>query len=199
MRTARSLLNACAHFKKPHRGNQPFLSSNHPYLIMHLQQAIQGVFGQLTHSLDQLTTAQYVQPAELLSRSSIGQHVRHIIELFTCLDEGYASGTVNYEKRRRDRRIETDKAFAVALLGRVAAGLYKENKQLLLEAAWNEEADELLTLDTNYYREIAYNLEHTIHHMALIKVGIGEVSGMETPGTFGVASSTLKYKKACAQ
>jgi hypothetical protein len=166
---------------------------------MHLQQTIRGVFGQLTNSLDQLTTAQYVQPAELLSRSSIGQHVRHIIELFTCLEEGYTSGTVNYEKRKRDRRIETEKAFAAALLGRIAAGLCKENKQLLLEAAWSGEADELFTLDTNYYREIAYNLEHTIHHMALIKVGIGEVSGMETPETFGVAPSTLKYKKACAQ
>lgn len=166
---------------------------------MHLQQAIRGVFGQLTNSLDQLTTAQYVQPAELLSRSSIGQHVRHIIGLFTCLEAGYTSGTVNYEKRKRDRRIETDKAFATVLLGRIAAGLLKENKQLLLEAAWSAEADELLTLDTNYYREIAYNLEHTIHHMALIKVGIGEVSGMETPEAFGVASSTLKYKKACAQ
>ena len=166
---------------------------------MHLQQTIGGIFGQLTNSLDQLTTAQYAQPARLLSHSSIGQHVRHIIELFTCLEDGYTSGTVNYEKRKRDRRIETEKAFAVALLGRIATGRSKENKRLLLEAAWSEDADELLILDTNYYREIAYNLEHTIHHMALIKVGIGEVSGMETPEAFGVAPSTLKYKKTCAQ
>jgi hypothetical protein len=166
---------------------------------MHLQQAIRGVFGQLTHSLDLLTPAQYAHPGKLLSRSSIGQHVRHIIELFVCLEEGYAGGTVNYEKRRRDHRIETDKELAVSLLGNIAAGLNKANRQLRLEATYSDEQGELLQFDTNYYREIAYNLEHTIHHMALIKVGIGEISDMAVPETFGVAASTLKHKKACAQ
>ncbi len=166
---------------------------------MHLQQAIQNVFDQLRYSLDQLTPAQYVHPGKLLSQASIGQHVRHIIELFTCLEDGYASGTVNYEKRKRDRRIETDKEFALQLLDGITAGLARENKNLLLEAAYGEDATGWLQFDTNYYREIAYNLEHTIHHMALIKVGIGEVSAMELPEAFGVAPSTLKYKKACAQ
>jgi hypothetical protein len=166
---------------------------------MDLQQAIRNVFGQLTNTLQQLTPAQYAHPGKLLSHSSIGQHVRHIIELFTCLEEGYACGTVNYEKRRRDRRIETEKDLATGMLEMIAAGLAKENKRLLMEATYSEDCPELLQFETNYYREIAYNLEHTIHHMALIKVGIGEVSGMEMPETFGVASSTLKYKKTCAQ
>lgn len=176
-----------------------YLTTCNLYLIMHLQQAIRGVFGQLAHSLHLLTPAQYAHPGKLLSHSSIGQHVRHIIELFICLEEGYASGTVNYEKRRRDRRIEADKELAVSLLEKIAAGLGKENKPLRLEAAYSDEQEELLQLDTNYYREIAYNLEHTIHHMALIKVGIGEIGGMAVPETYGVAASTIKYKKACAQ
>ena len=166
---------------------------------MHLQQAIRAVFGQLTNSLDQLTPAQYAHPGELLSRSSVGQHVRHIIELFVCLEEGYSGGTVNYEKRKRDRRIETDKELAVSLLGKIVAGLDKENRPLFLEATYSDEQEDVLQFDTNYYREIAYNLEHTIHHMALIKVGIGEVSDMAVPETFGVAASTLKHKKVCAQ
>jgi len=166
---------------------------------MHLQQAIQGVFGQLAGTLEQLTPAQYAYTGKLLSQSSIGQHVRHIIELFVCLEEGYTSGTVNYEKRKRDRRIETDKDLAMGLLNKITAGLNKENRPLQMEAAYSDEQELLLQFDTNYYREIAYNLEHTIHHMALIKVGIGEISNMAVPETFGVASSTLKYKKICAQ
>jgi len=166
---------------------------------MHLQQAIRGVFGQLTGTLLQLSHAQYVHPGKLLSHSSIGQHVRHIIELYTCLEDGYLSGMVNYEKRKRDRQIETDPSLAVDLLERIANGLAKENKDLLLEAAWGGEPDQLLRLDTNYYREIAYNLEHTIHHMALIKVGIREVSTIEIPEGFGVASSTIKFRNECAQ
>jgi hypothetical protein len=166
---------------------------------MHLQQAIRSVFGQLAHSLEQLTPAQYAHQGKLLSQSSIGQHVRHIIELFTCLEDGYTSGTVNYEKRKRDRRIETEKALAVAMLETIAAGLDKQNRLLRLEAVYNDAHSEPLQFDTNYYREIAYNLEHAIHHMALIKVGIGEVSGMTVPDSFGVAPSTLQYKKVCAQ
>ena len=166
---------------------------------MHLQQAIRAIFGQLTNLLDQLTPAQYIHPGKLLSQSSIGQHVRHVIELFTCLEDGYASGTVNYEKRKRDRRIETEKALAVAMLETIVAGLDKENRFLRLEATYNDAHDEPLQFDTNYYREIAYNLEHAIHHMALIKVGIGEVSNMAMPDTFGVAPSTLKHKKVCVQ
>jgi hypothetical protein len=53
-------------------------------------------------------------------------------------------------------------------------------------------------MPTNYYREMAYNLEHTIHHMALIRTGINDVSRISVPENFGVAISTMKYRKQCA-
>jgi len=58
---------------------------------------------------------------------------------------------------------------------------------------------EIASIPSNYYRELAYNLEHTIHHMALIRVGVNEVSSIELPVEFGVAYSTVKYRKQCAQ
>jgi hypothetical protein len=70
-----------------------------------LQNAIQNVFVQLTTTLDQLNRQQYSQPCLTLFNATIGQHVRHIIELFQCLENGYASGSVNYEKRKRDTAI----------------------------------------------------------------------------------------------
>jgi hypothetical protein len=85
------------------------------------------------------------------------------------------------------------------LLKQVYNGLNKENKELVLEAEYTDDAEAPLQFTTNYRREIAYNLEHTIHHMALIKVGIREVSDLEIPEGFGVASSTIKYLKKCAQ
>jgi hypothetical protein len=166
---------------------------------MQLQQAVNNVFVQLSATLDQLSQEQYVQPSKTLFNATIGQHVRHIIELFQCLENGYGSGLVNYEKRKRDLRIETDKAFASGLLVEVHQGLERSNKELKLEACYDEHDTEPLTLDTNFYREVAYNLEHTIHHMALIRVGITEVSDIELPEEFGVASSTIKYRQQCAQ
>ncbi|MEP6747570.1 MAG: DinB family protein [Bacteroidota bacterium] len=166
---------------------------------MRLQQPIQNVFIQLTASLNLLDNDQYMYAGKTLSNATIGQHVRHIIEMFICLEDGYAGGVINYENRKRDSKIETDKDFAVSLLKQIYGGLHTENKQLILEAAYDESTNELLQFDTNYYREIAYNLEHTIHHMALIKVGIREVSDIEIPDEFGVASSTIKFRAVCAQ
>ncbi|MEO6316126.1 MAG: hypothetical protein ABIU63_12255 [Chitinophagaceae bacterium] len=166
---------------------------------MQLQKAIQNVFVQLTASLQLLNDSQYVYASKILSNATIGQHVRHIIEMFTCLEAGYETAVVNYENRERDIRIETEKEIAIVLLKTIYEQLGKENKPLVLRGAYNDDSSTLIDLDTNYYREIAYNLEHTIHHMALIKVGIREVADIEIPAGFGVASSTIKFRNECAQ
>ena len=166
---------------------------------MQLQQAVSNVFVQLSATLDRLTQDQYVQPCQSLLNATIGQHVRHIIELFQCLENGYDDGLVNYEKRKRDAIIESDKEFANNLLHEVHRGLERPNKVLNLEACYEEDSRNPIIIATNFYREIAYNLEHTIHHMALIRVGINEVAEINLPAEFGVASSTIKYRKECAQ
>jgi hypothetical protein len=166
---------------------------------MRLQPSIQNVFVQLTATLNLLNDRQYVYASKILSNATIGQHVRHIIEMFICLEEGYVCGVINYENRKRDIKIETEKDFAVDLMKKIYEGLNKENKSLIMEASYDEDAGQLLRFDTNYYREIAYNLEHAIHHMALIKVGIREVSDIQIPEGFGVASSTIKFRSQCAQ
>lgn len=166
---------------------------------MQLQNAIQNVFAQLSETIKQLTDEQYNRSSQTLSNATIGQHTRHIIEMFLCLENGYESGVVNYEKRKRDVKIETEKDFALQLLLDIYKGLGKPDKDLVLEATYNEDSDELIEFRTNYRREIAYNLEHTIHHMALIKVGILESTEIVLPDGFGVASSTIKHKKECVQ
>lgn len=166
---------------------------------MQLQQAVNNVFVQLAATLQQLSAYEYAQPCKTLYSNTIGQHVRHIIELFQCLENGYDEGKVNYEKRKRNALIESDKKIAEKLLNEIHAVLNKPNKELVLEACYDDISDEQITIATNYYREIAYNLEHTIHHMALIRTGIQEVSHIAVPEDFGVASSTLKHRKQCAQ
>jgi len=166
---------------------------------MQLQQAVNNVFVQLAETIRQLSPSQYVQPCSNLVNNTIGQHVRHIIELFQCLENGYSESTINYEKRKRDAAIENDKELALELLQKIYSGLGKPDKELVLQACYDDHSTEPISIPTNYYREIAYNLEHTIHHMALIRVGINEVSDIEIPDDFGVASSTVKHRKQCAQ
>ena len=165
---------------------------------MQFKEAIVNVFHQLDESLRNLSEAQYRQPVKILFDATIGQHVRHIIELYICLYNGYETGVVNYDKRKRDIRIETDKDLAIELMEMITSNLDKFNKDLLLEASY-ENHSAAVPVATNYYREIIYNLEHTVHHMALVRVGIYEVSTIAIPDDFGVATSTLKYRKECAR
>ncbi|HEX6846141.1 MAG TPA: hypothetical protein VF144_04140 [Chitinophagaceae bacterium] len=166
---------------------------------MLLTQPIQHVFVQLSETLKQLNNEEYARPSKILMNATIGQHVRHIIELFQCLEKGYETGRVNYEKRKRDYQIETDRQLAADLLRDIYKKLGKPNKEMLLEAEDYCDETQVVSIPSNYYRELAYNLEHTIHHMALIRVGVNEVSSLELPNEFGVAYSTIKYRQQCVQ
>lgn len=165
---------------------------------MQIQQAINNIFNQLSTTLELLSKEEYTIPCKRLFGATIGQHVRHIIELFQCLENGYEKNIVNYENRKRDQIIETDKAFACSLLPSIYTNLQKPNKDLLLQTSYDL-STETISISTNFFREIAYNLEHTIHHMALIRVGINEVSNIEIPNEFGVATATIKYRQQCVQ
>ncbi len=166
---------------------------------LEMQKRVHTVFLQLSDSLNLLDDSQYSHACESLSGNSIGQHVRHIIEMFQCLEAGYQNGEVDYESRQRDRRIETDKSFATDLLQQILQQISKENKNLLLLTYYDERQITPEKIGSNYFREIAYNLEHTIHHMALIKVGLREIGNIPVDESYGVASSTIKYRKQCAQ
>lgn len=164
-----------------------------------LYDAVQKAFEQIKEVLLQLTNEQYSQQCNQLFNATIGQHTRHIIELFYELDKGYFTGFVNYENRKRDPRIEQDKNFALDCFTKILTDLNKENKTLQLHSDYSLTNNAQIILETNYLREIAYNLEHTIHHMALIRVGVKEVSLLDIHSGFGVAATTIKYQAKCAQ
>lgn len=162
---------------------------------MQLKQSIENTLLELEAVLLQMDGKVYTTPATQLFGATIGQHVRHIIELFQCLEAGYETGEVNYDKRKRNLRIETDVLFAIQLMHEITDGIKACNKDLTLYAGVDAEG----AIHTNYMRELYYNLEHTIHHMALIRIGIGELSTLQIPANFGLAPSTIQYRKTCAQ
>jgi hypothetical protein len=166
---------------------------------MDLRQPLHNLLEQLQFAIEELSDDQFTMPVEMLSRSTIGQHLRHIIEFYFELDKGYDSGEVNYDKRKRDQLIESDRYFAIQKLNEIGNGLLREDRNLLLVTELNPDSKEIIKVRTNYFRELIYNLEHTVHHMALIRVGISAVSDIRVPDKFGVAASTIKFREACAQ
>ncbi|MBR9854686.1 MAG: DinB family protein [Algicola sp.] len=151
---------------------------------------------QFKQVLSELPKGCYSRSCSLLSNTSIGQHTRHVIELYLCLINGYDLADVSYDRRKRDLKIEEDLSFALERLTFIQMHLEKPNKTIRISYELNGEENKM---DTNYYREVMYNLEHTIHHQALIKIGICHFSDQEVPETFGVAPSTVQYRRVCAQ
>lgn len=164
-----------------------------------LTKSIETLLMQIGMMLDALTDEQYRRSLPVLSGASLGGHVRHVIEFFVELDRGYQAGRVNYDARSRDKVIEQQRDTALVKLRRIAASLARENKVMYLTGA-TETGDNGFQVATNYERELVYNLEHAVHHMALMKIGIGALSTVQMPDSFGVASSTIRYRHTqCAQ
>jgi hypothetical protein len=158
--------------------------------------AITPVIEDLIDSISQLSDTQYAKKLTVLSNSSVGDHTRHIIELFNCLIYNYDSGIVNYENRKRDVKIASCKDIAIHSLQEILIRFEKKNKTLLLQTDATSLSDDI---ETNYFRELLFNLEHTIHHMALIRIGVAEISNINLSPNFGVAASTIKFQLNCAE
>ena len=116
--------------------------------------------------------------------------------MFQCLENQYDSGIVNYDKRARNILIQTDTDFAQNQILNIQNNLEKKNKNLTLVQIIDKEE---IRIESNYFRELLYNLEHCIHHQALIKVAILQFENVTIDPDFGVARSTIEYRRQCAQ
>jgi len=157
------------------------------------------IFCQLTgqlHSLSKLlvllNNKQYNQKVIHLGNASIGGHTRHIIELLKCVLDGYYTGTVDYINRQRNLSLETDRKLALQQLHLISLQIIQPDKQMHLVT----ESDAVNFVSTSFYREVVYNAEHTVHHLALIKVALREMNLNFTGDDFGMAPSTIRYLTA---
>lgn len=142
--------------------------------------------------LHRLNDAQYIYRSSMLNNATIGQHVRHVIELGQCLVLAYEAGAVNYDKRKRDERMENTRSFALLQLDELLRSVHKPEKKLQLQVVTGEGT---LTLETWYNREVLYNTEHAIHHMALIRVALKELQLDVVNESFGVAYATMQHRR----
>ena len=162
-----------------------------------LIQASDAILDQLSNVIGQLTDDEFAHPSETLNGSSIGQHLRHTLEFFFCLEQGYDKGIINYDKRAHDKLVETNRKVALLAIDRIRQFVFKQtqDKSLILEVGYDLSSDENVSVKTNYFRELTYNIEHAVHHMAIMKIGIREVAPHALiPTDFGVAASTLRYR-----
>lgn len=148
--------------------------------------------------LENLDAVSYAKPLELLSQASIGQHTRHFIEFYQCLLSQCLTGqSVDYDRRVRDHSLESDPGAALEAIENVIGGLRSLDpaESLFLEVDYNLDSPDPIQVPTTLARELIYNIEHTVHHLAIIKIGLKVAAPeLEIPEHFGVAASTLRFR-----
>ena len=98
--------------------------------------------------------------------------------MFICLQHGYATGTVNYENRKRDITIESSNEVAINLMRHINTSLFVQNKELILEAGFDENSFE----DVN---TIIHEIMHGFHGVAVFESSAFE-EGMTVAATDAV-------------
>jgi uncharacterized damage-inducible protein DinB len=156
------------------------------------------IITQLIELLQLLPDHTYTAPLPLLSGNTIGKHIRHIAEFYECVITGSHTGTVNYDARCRNTRLETDRLFCIEKLHHIAelSCSVSTEKKLNWQMSFSATTEPVKT-ESSLMRELAYAMEHAIHHMAIIKMAIKSIHlPIELPPDFGVAFSTVQYRAA---
>lgn len=153
-------------------------------------------FFQLRHIIEQLSNDQYTQKLEILNNSSIGEHVRHVLEFYVCLREGIETGTVDYDRRKRNLNLENDINFVIALLDELCENFCMKDHDDSSLVNHIEYQNFEIRAKSSLTRELVYLIEHSIHHYAIIGIAVRNVfKDVDIPKDFGVAYSTTKHHK----
>lgn len=149
----------------------------------------------LSTLIQQLTHEEYSKEFESLFYNSIGSHVRHSLELYECLVRSDASGILNYDNRKRSSELEKIPFVALAKIHWIQESLDKLSleKEIQMKQTLGDFKQKITS---NFKRELLYNIEHTVHHMAIIRIGVQSfLPNLTFPSTFGIAYSTLLYRE----
>lgn len=174
------------------------LGSGHRFVAALNQQVLrQGI-----DVIRRLGDEQYVAAPDGIAHSGAGAHFRHIYDYYRCFLRDVDGGRVDYDRRDRDPRFETDRDHAVACLedliarfDRLAAATVDGTTVLeaKMDAVGDDDEDGHWNR-TTVKRELRFLVSHTIHHYALIAVVL-KLQGFECGPDFGVAPSTIEYWK----
>jgi len=162
-----------------------------------IKSTLKNTLDQLDQLIVQIKPADYELNVDILSGSSLGMHVRHIIEFVECALEGEKTGVICYDSRKRDLALQSDVHTASARIKECSNGIEScsGNVDVKLSGTYCSSNPSVYSVKSSVERELQYNIEHAIHHMAIIKIAVRQVFPYVTiPDSFGVAHSTIQYE-----
>lgn len=160
-----------------------------------MHQIIEKQISDITSILHQMSSAEYSQELLLLNGSSIGKHLRHVVEFYEALLKAQKTQKICYDRRERKIILEENISYTLNFLNELSKkfGLLTQDTPLTMQAKYGEEIYET---KTSLYREIIYNIEHTVHHLAIIRIALMACfPNVQIPENFGYAASTIQFQE----
>ena len=171
-----------------------------------------GLLQQLHTLLQDIPGATYVAVNAPVQESSIGVHVRHILDHYSCLFDGLAEREINYDDRERELDTEMSPSRAqsrlLIVIQRLQAIDLAANRNAVLQismattndavegAASVNNAESACVQASSLARELAFLHSHTVHHNASIAVLLRLNDAHElAPDTLGLAPATAIHKE----
>ena len=168
-----------------------------------MNKACENNLNSIKFLLEKLNEHDFKKPIIYLNNGTIGQHVRHIIEFYSCFIDGIEDNHINYESRKRSLLLETDIRYCKKTIEDVISRMnskIKEQRTIIVRYNMSIEEKNFAELVSNSLRELMYCLEHSIHHQALIKVALIELGKSDlVDSNFGLAYATIRKNNQCAQ
>lgn len=148
----------------------------------------------LRNVISLLSDEEYQKPLSALQQSSVGKHVRHILDFYFCFLEATKTQTICYDLRERNIKIEKNVAFSILKIDDIIQFLSSFDNDFTIKNLTMKLEGETISIETTTKRELLYCFEHAIHHKAIIKIALHLLKPeLNIAKEFGVAYSTLEY------
>lgn len=131
----------------------------------------------------------------LYAATGIGPHVRHVLDHFRAFQAGIKSGTVNYNKRRRECALERRSDLALLEIESLVTWLQAVTATAIAVTVESEISclqTENARFQSNTNRELLYLINHTIHHAAYAALLVRQHGVIPDAGV-GYAPATASY------
>lgn len=160
------------------------------------------VVDQLRLCIEQLTNTGYSSPQPPFFSSSVGQHLRHVLDCYLALRNTAQTGKADYDVRHRGQEMEHCRQTGLKALAELRQWLVSLPESAL-EKSCAIKTEMLLSepvpveVSTTMARELCFAALHLTHHQAMIAALI-RVQGGTVPETLGLAPATASFLRSTA-
>lgn len=164
---------------------------------MQVKSAILDIIRQMNSVLEQLSPQDYRSPLPEFEGGTLGQHFRHILEFFQCLEIGAYKGIVDYAARERNLLYEEHPNLTIEAFESFADLMSNVEMNQPLNVRAEFSGGERPLYQSTIGREILFVYDHAIHHLAIIKIGLlCHYPNIKAEKDLGVSPSTIIARKA---